>query len=181
MGGARRVRFGSMLPQSRPLRRYAGPVDAKLMYWTGATLNMAILIGVMLTGIRRARGDRLAEHRRSMLVAVGLVVAFVVSYLLKLLFLGREDLDTWSDAAVWILRFHELCVFTMLISGGLALRRGLALARTRRFIDDEDAPQALPADLRGHGKAGRVAALAACLGLASACAVLASMYSRVLG
>jgi len=153
-------------------------MDPKLAFWTAATLNMALLWGVAVFGVRRIRAGATASHRRAMLVSAGLVVAFVVSYAFKLLFLGREDLSTWSSAAVWTLRFHELCVFTMLVSGGLALRRGMALARTRLLDPDDSAPQPQPADLRRHRTPGRVALIAAGLGLLSACAVLRGMYER---
>ena len=153
-------------------------MDAKLAYWTAATLNMALLMGFAVIGVLRARSGRVAQHRRFMLLSVALVVAFVVSYGFKLLALGREDMSVWSNAAIWTLRFHEVCIAIMLVSGGLALRRGLALARTRAVNPEEDAPAALPADLRRHGKAGRVAVFAAGFGLLSACAVLLSMYQR---
>jgi uncharacterized membrane protein YozB (DUF420 family) len=153
-------------------------MDPKLLYWTGATLNMAILVGFATFGIRQAGGGQVARHRRLMLLSVGLVVAFVVSYLLKLWLLGREDLGSWSPAAVWTLRFHELCVFTMLISGGLALRRGLRLARTRALIDSESAPEPLPGQIGRHRTVGRIAIFAAALGLLSAGAVLGGMYGR---
>ena len=167
-----------MLPQPSTPRRYARPMDPKLVFWTAATLNMALLWGFAVIGVRRIRAGATASHRRAMLVSAGLVVAFVVSYGFKLLLLGREDLSLWTPAAVWTLRFHELCVFTMLISGGLALRRGLALARTRALDPDAAAPEPLPGDLRRHRSAGRIAVIAGGLGLLSACAVLRGMYER---
>ncbi|HIL80453.1 MAG TPA: DUF420 domain-containing protein [Myxococcales bacterium] len=176
----RQTNYRRILPQSAGPRRYAHSMDAKLAYWTAAALNMALLMGFAASGVRRVQNGQVARHRRRMLTAVALVLAFVLSYTIKLAALGREDLSVWSDAAVWTLRFHELCVFTMLISGGLALRRGLALARTQTLMEDPDAPQALPKDLKGHGRAGKVAVLAAGLGFLSACAVLASMYGRAL-
>ncbi len=156
-------------------------MEAKLAYWTAATLNMAMLLVFAGSGIRRVRNSEVARHRRRMLTSVALVLGFIVSYALKLVALGREDLSVWSDAAVWTLRFHELCIFTMLVSGGLALRRGLALARTRALSESEDAPEPLAKDLKGHGKVGRIAIFAASLGFLSACGVLLSMYGRALG
>ena len=167
-----------MLPQPSTARRYARSMDPKLVFWTAATLNMALLWGFAAFGVRRVRAGATASHRRAMLVSAGLVVAFVASYGFKLLLLGREDLSLWSPAAVWTLRFHELCVFTMLVSGGLALRRGLALARTRALDPDQTAPEPLPGDLSRHRRTGRIAVIAGGLGLLSACAVLRSMYER---
>jgi hypothetical protein len=155
-------------------------MDAKLAYWTAATLNMGFLMAFAASGVRRVRGGQVDRHRRRMLTAVALVTAFVLSYAIKLAALGREDLSVWSSTAIWTLRFHELCVFTMLVSGGLALRRGLALARTQALLEKPDAPEALPQDLQAHGRAGTIAVFAAGFGLLSACAVLASMYGRAL-
>ncbi len=156
-------------------------MDPKLIYWTGATLNMAVVLGLAVRGMGRARSGQVARHRRFMLSSVTLVLAFVVSYLFKLLFLGREDLSVWTSGAIWTLRFHELCVFTMLISGGLAAWRGIRLARTRALIDSESAPEPRPEELRSHRFAGRVAVFAAALGLLSAGAVLGGMYGRTAG
>ncbi len=158
--------------------RYAGPMDAKLAYWTAATLNMGVLALLALAGIRRAKRGQVARHRRLMLLAATLVVAFVVSYVFKLLALGREDLEAWSSSAIWILRFHETCVLVMLGSGGLAVQRGLALARTRAAGEDPTLPAPLPGTVERHGRSGRIAVCAASLGLLSACAVLAGMYQR---
>jgi uncharacterized membrane protein YozB (DUF420 family) len=153
-------------------------MEPKLAYWTGATLNMATLVLLAFAGIRRARDGQADRHRRLMLLAASLVVAFVLSYVLKLLALGREDLEAWSNGAIWTLRFHETCVLVMLTSGGLALRRGLALSRTRAANKDANLPSPLPGEIERHGRIGRIAVCAASLGLLSACAVLAGMYQR---
>jgi uncharacterized membrane protein YozB (DUF420 family) len=153
-------------------------MDSKVVFWSAATLNMALLWALAAFGVRRVRAGNTSGHRRAMLVSAGLVVFFLVSYLFKLLLLGREDLSVWTPAAVWALRFHELCVFTMLISGGLALRRGMALAHTRALSPDEAAPEPLPRDLHQHRRAGRIAVVAGGLALLSAGAVLRSMYER---
>ncbi|MDG2335515.1 MAG: DUF420 domain-containing protein [Myxococcota bacterium] len=153
-------------------------MDPKLAYWTGATLNMATLVLLAFAGIRGARGGKVARHRRLMLLAASLVVAFVLSYALKLLALGREDLETWSSGAIWTLRFHEACILVMLTSGGLTLKKGLALSRTRAANKDSNLPSPLPGEIERHGRSGRIAVYAASLGLLSACAVLAGMYQR---
>ena len=155
-------------------------MDPKIAYWTAATLNMGVLLIFAGSGVRRVRNNEVARHRNRMLTSVALVLGFVISYALKLVALGREDLSVWSDTAIWTLRFHELCIFTMLVSGGLALRRGLALARTRALIQSDDAPEPLAEDLKGHGKAGKIAVFAAGLGFLSACAVLTGMYGCAL-
>ena len=81
-------------------------MDLKVIYWTIAWLNLLILSLFAISGVQQIRKGQVARHRRSMLTAAWLVVAFVVSYALKLVFLGREDLSVWSNADVWILRIH---------------------------------------------------------------------------
>jgi len=154
-------------------------MDAKVIYWTVALLNMALLGGFALSGVLQARRGEYSRHRRSMLIAIVLVAGFVLSYGLKLAVLGREDLSVWNPLFVNTLRFHETCILTMVISGGLALRRGHGLARTRLVSDAADAPEADPAAMARHRLAGRIALWAAGFGFASAAIVLAGMYARM--
>jgi len=156
----------------------AAALDPKLAYWTAAFANMTVLVGFAVAGIRHVRRGEVARHRRAMTIAAVLVVVFLVSYPLKVLFLGREDMDAWSPASVFTLRLHELCVMGMLLGGGLALMRGRRLARTRALLDTEEAPEATPESLAGHRRAGRTAVAAAVLAWASAGLVLAHMYGR---
>ncbi len=154
-------------------------MDAGFAYWAAALTNMAIVTAFAINGVRQARRGELPSHRRSMSIAVGLVVAFVLSYVLKLAVLGREDLSRWSDPAVGILRAHEVCVLTMVVMGATALRLGLALRHTRAFSRDENAPEPAAELLTRHHRAGRIAVAAALLGFASAAVVLAGMWARL--
>lgn len=153
-------------------------MDPKVVYWTAAFLNMAVLTGFALSGVRSIRRGDTARHRRAMTIAALLVVAFLVSYPLKLVWLGREDRAVWSALSVGVLRFHELCVLVMSIAGALALWRGRRLARTRAVLDTPDAPAADARSLAAHRRVGRIAVVGAVLGLLSAGFVLAGMYAR---
>jgi uncharacterized membrane protein YozB (DUF420 family) len=153
-------------------------VDARLIYWTGALLNMAAVAGLSVSGVRARRRGDVAGHRRRMLVATALVCAFLASYALKLMLLGSEDPATWAARDVWVLRLHELCVLFMLVGGSVALWRGGRLRRTRSFDDDPAAPEAPAGLARGHRAAGWTAVVAAGLGLLTAALVLAGMYRR---
>jgi uncharacterized membrane protein YozB (DUF420 family) len=154
-------------------------MDAKVIYWTGALINMAVLAGLASIGVRQARRGDYARHRRSMLGAIALVIAFIASYALKLALLGREDLSIWSAFSINTLRFHESCVLVMLIAGGMALARGRKLSRSSLLDDSADAPAPQPAVIARHRLAGRIAVAAAWLGFASAAVVLAGMYARL--
>jgi uncharacterized membrane protein YozB (DUF420 family) len=142
---------------------------------------MTTAFGLVVVGVRRIRRGEVAAHRRSMLSAAGLVVTFLVAYLLKSFFIGSEDLSVWGDLAVLNLRIHEFCVFTMLLAGGFALYRGTRLTRSRQVTGDPGDPLAPESHVRWHRRAGRTAAVATGLGWFTACIVLAGMYSRLPG
>jgi len=153
-------------------------VDPKLAYWTAALINMAILTGFALAGVRHVRRGETARHRRAMRIAGLLVLLFLISYPIKVLVLGREDRSDWTAMSVGVLRFHELCVLAMTIGGTLAWLRGRRLARTRAVLGTPDAPDAEPASLAAHRRVGRIAVVGAVLGLLSAGFVLAGMLAR---
>jgi len=153
-------------------------MDPKLLFWTGALLNMGVIVCLAGWGVRQRRHGDVAAHRRSMLLAGSLVILFVLSYVLKLLFLGREDLAAWSATDLWILRVHELCVATMLLAGGVGLWRARVLGRTRNATGDPADPVAPSAVTAWHRRAGWAAVVAALLGFATASMVLAGMYAR---
>jgi uncharacterized membrane protein YozB (DUF420 family) len=153
-------------------------MDAKVLYWGAAVVNFAVLTSFALSGVRQARRGEMARHRKSMLIAASLVAGFLISYALKVTFLGREQLDTWPARDVNILRFHELCVLAMMLGGGLGLYRSRALKRSRRFTFDANDPAPDPRGLKQHRLAGRTAVVGAILGLLSACFVWLGMYAR---
>ena len=150
-------------------------MDPGLLYWTGAWINMGVLVVCLLSGIRHIRRGAIGVHRKRMLTASGLVVLFLASYACKLIWIGREDLGLWAPSFVWVLRFHELCVLSMVVSGSIALtlahRAGLATAPS---------PPGATAELQRHRhrRAGWAAAVSATLGVLSAAYVLLGMAQR---
>ena len=155
-------------------------IDAKVWYWTGAWLNMLVVVLLLTAGIREVRRREIARHRRRMLSAIVLVLAFLASYPIKLLLLGREQLELWGSAYIATLRFHELCIAAM-VSGGLT---ALWLATRLRLIEAANGSRGrYPAEkiesrLRLHRRAGRTAYWGALLGLVSAAVVLFGMFTR---
>jgi len=150
-----------------------------LLFWTAALVNLGVICATAILGVRCVRRGEIARHRRAMLVASLLVVPFLLSYLLKVAFLGREDMSVWSRFDVWVLRFHELFVVTMLVAGGFAWRQSRALEGTRLVTRNPSDPDADPRALRIHRRAGWIAVLASIVGFALAIGVLAGMYQRV--
>jgi uncharacterized membrane protein YozB (DUF420 family) len=147
-------------------------VSHNVWFWAAALANMSVLVGFAYTGVLRIRRGAVAAHRRAMLTAASLVGLFLGSYVLKVIFVGREDFSSWSLAERAVLWFHEACVFTMLAAGVWAI----FLATQHRFADPGVARPARVA--RSHRRAGWTAVVAATLGLCSASAVLWLMLQR---
>lgn len=153
-------------------------MDPNLVFWTAALANMGLVLGLAVNGVRQRRRGDVPRHRRSMLGAGALVGLFLVGYALKLAFLGREAVETWTPAAIWTLRLHELCVASMLLGGGVAGVRATGLRRTRNATrNPADAP-ATRSVVVWHRRAGWTAVVAAGLGFGSAVMVLLGMYQR---
>ncbi len=149
-----------------------------LVFWTAALVNLGLICAMGILGVRCVRRGEIARHRRAMKVAGGLVVAFLISYVLKVILIGREDRSLWSDADVLILRAHEVCVVIMLIAGGIAWWQSRPLLATRSVTRNARDPEADPGVLRRHKRAGWAAVLSALAGFALAAVVLAGMYGR---
>jgi hypothetical protein len=153
-------------------------MDPRLAYWTFALLDLAAVVGFAAAGVAALRRGDVPRHQRRMLTAASLVGLFLLSYLVKLGLIGREDLASWEPASIWMLRIHELCVFTMLAAGAIAGTRALRLRRTRNATRDPRDPPAPATLVRWHRGAGKTAVFAAALALGFAGLVLAGMYRR---
>lgn len=141
-----------------------------MLFWSWAFLNMALAVGLAIEGVRRIRHRQLRTHRRLMTCSGALTVLFLVAYCLKVTVLGKEDLSSWTETSIVMLRIHELCVSAMLASGALAgflAYRMRASSRPMRSRTTEG---------RFHRSAGWAAVLASGLALITAGAVLGGMY-----
>lgn len=155
-------------------------MNPSLLFWTLAEILLLTTCFVALLAWSAVRRGDLAQHRRLMITASGLIVTFVVAYVLKVIYLGREDLALWSATAVAILRFHESVVAIMLLSGITA--RVLSRSAFRAYgTTGSQARQPLWFSLgthRLHRLLGRVAVLSALCAVLSAAVILAGMYQR---
>jgi uncharacterized membrane protein YozB (DUF420 family) len=156
-------------------------MDPKLFFWTLALADLGALCAVALFGVRYARRGEIARHKRAMKIATLLVVGFLLSYLLKLQFLGREDMSVWSRLDVWILRIHELFVMQMLIAGSVAWIQARKLAGTQLVTHDPNDPVPNAQTVRIHRLAGRTAVVGAVFAFLMAIGVLERMYARTFG
>lgn len=147
-------------------------MDPKLIYWTAAFGIMAAAVVAALAAWYFIRRGDVPRHRFLMNTAIVLVGVFLLSYVAKVLVLGKEDLDAWSREAVFTLYVHETIVLVMIVVGAAA--RLLA-----RKLWPLPSPGGLEtATRRRHRLAGRTAVGAAIFGLLTAAMVLAGMYVR---
>lgn len=153
-------------------------MNPALLFWTAALVDLGLVCLVAIVGVRCARRGEIARHRRAMKIAALLVVGFLLSYVLKVVWIGREDMSLWSSLDLWVLRFHELCVMTMLVAGGFAFRMAKRLEGTRAVSRDGKDPEPDPQVLRRHRRAGWIAVAAMVSGFVLAIGVLAGMFAR---
>jgi len=153
-------------------------MDANLVFWCLALLDLGAVALCTAVGVARARAGEMEGHRRSMLAAVTLVGIFLLSYVVKLALLGREDRSAWTPLDYTVLYVHESFVVVMLLGGAVALRwaRGFReqLGEDGRLPEEG---QTLPGGVR-HRRIGRVAALGVLLAFVTALGVLAGMFAR---
>ena len=156
-------------------------MDPKVLYWTAALVDLALVVLLAARGVAQVRRGEVARHRRTMQTCAALIGAFLLSYVVKLALLGREDLPNWEPFYVNTLRFHEACVLTMLVAGSVAFTLARRMRGSRNVTRAASDPPADPDALRWHRRAGRTGVVSAVAGLLSAAVVLFGMYARLPG
>jgi uncharacterized membrane protein YozB (DUF420 family) len=133
--------------------------DANLLFWAASLANLGLVVVCGVQGVKRIRHRDVRGHRRMMITASGLVFLFLFSYVLKVMFLGREDREVWTQAARTALYLHETAVLVMLVAGSVAVYRAL---RFRHTLGDElsDPVEASRHGRLVHRRAGRTAVVA---------------------
>jgi uncharacterized membrane protein YozB (DUF420 family) len=153
-------------------------VKANLVYWTAALANLAVIVGCGSRGVAAIRRGAVRTHRRMMLVSTALVALFLVSYLLKVAWLGKEDRSAWTSLDYAFLYTHELCIAAMLVAGAIALYRALRFqARLRPEWTIPPGRDALPGGAQ-HRRAGTIAKWSGALAFVTAIGVWAGMLLR---
>jgi len=151
-------------------------VDGKLVFWTWAFAVLLAVAVLAVSGVREIRAGHPQRHRRRMLGAAALVGLFLVTYVVKIVVLGREDRSAWNAASLWALYFHEVCVAVMMLAAGVATLRARRFGRLQAGASP--APEARAEDRRVHRRVGKVAVVASIFALLTAAGVLAGMYAR---
>jgi uncharacterized membrane protein YozB (DUF420 family) len=153
-------------------------VTPKLVYWTLALANLAVVVVCGARGIGAIRRGDVRTHLRLMLTATALVGLFLVSYLAKVAVLGKEDRTGWTALDHAVLGIHETCVTAMLIAGGFALYRAWRFSMVLRpSWTIPPAADALPGRSQ-HRRAGKLASWAGAFAFVTAIGVWAGMLLR---
>jgi uncharacterized membrane protein YozB (DUF420 family) len=141
-----------------------------------ALLDLGAVVVLALLGVRQIRHGHWRAHRNFMLAATALVVGFLGAYLLKLHWMGHEDVASWSPFQVGVLRVHEVGIAAMLLGGAFA---GYRAWRFRWGLPPGDRLLPLaerPPERTSHLWAGRVAVAGAALAWLTAALLLAGMF-----
>jgi uncharacterized membrane protein YozB (DUF420 family) len=153
-------------------------MDPKLLFWTLALANLAIIVACGVRGVGAIRRGDVRAHRRMMLTATVLVGVFLGSYVVKVVALGKEDRSAWTQLDYAFLYTHELCITVMLLAGFTALyqawRFRKALAPDLQIPID---PATKPNQSR-HRKAGNLARWSGLFAFLTAIGVWAGMLLR---
>jgi arylsulfatase A-like enzyme/uncharacterized membrane protein YozB (DUF420 family) len=151
-------------------------MDPKLLFWTGALVNLGVILVCVGRGVAAIRRRDVRRHRRRMLTAASLVGLFLVAYVVKVVVLGKEDRSLWTRLDYAVLYVHELCIAAMLVGGAVA---GF---RAWRFLPRLGPALELPAEpLPGrvwHRRAGWTALVGSVFAFLTAAGVLAGMFAR---
>lgn len=148
----------------------------KLLFWFLALALLGAVLASALAGWGKIRRGDVRGHRRALRRAMGLIGVFLLCYVAKVIFLGKEDLASWSRADLWVLWIHEAIVALMLVSGASA---GVLAWRAERHLGTttplDRAAWGFP---RAHRLCGRVAILTSVAAFATASLILLGMLRR---
>ena len=123
-------------------------MDPKLAFWTFAWLDLGVVLACAALGVRAIRRRQVRTHRRYLVAAASLVVAFLVAYVFKVAFLGRESLAAWSALDRGVLYSHKQFAIIRMQRGNSWLANGIWRKRvTARIAIWFDAMKAIFSDI----------------------------------
>ncbi len=154
-------------------------IDPNLLFWPLALANFLGVVVCALLGVRRIRRRDLRGHRRFMIGAGGLVGLFLLSYVLKVIFLGKELRELWTATARTALYVHETAILVMLVAGGVA---GYRAWRFRHTLGSGPLPDPVEESRRGrlwHRRAGWTAVVASMGAFVTAAVWLSARFASM--
>jgi uncharacterized membrane protein YozB (DUF420 family) len=158
-------------------------MNPNLIFWAGALCDLGLAAVCISAGFLQIRAQNYIWHQRLMRAATVLIVIFLIGYVFKLVFLGKEDFSDWTPNDLLVLYIHESFMFVLILCGAAALYLQRKFVKA---IEHLDAPPAGRVEFRSgedrarrwHRWLGRSAVIAALFGLLTAAVVLQGMYRR---
>lgn len=147
-----------------------------LMFWVYAYILTLSAIIFAIRGWRSVKNKDYATHQSMMGVAINLILFFVVSYVVKVLVLGREDRTNWSNFYLYTLYIHETFIALMLVTGAWARRLAYLF---KASIGADQLSEVQQAQRKRHAQLGKACILSALCGLFTATIILVGMASRL--
>lgn len=146
-----------------------------LIFWFYAYGLTFVALFLAYTGVAAVRKGDLARHRALLNMACSLIIFFVISYVFKMVFLGREDKSEWDVIYKIVLYIHEALIATMLVTGAWA--RWLAF-KFRDSLFAQQLPTEHEAMRQKHRTLGLWCIYSATLALLTASVILYGMVQR---
>lgn len=149
-------------------------MNPNFIYWCFAYAWMSLVVVIGVLAVRQVRAGDLAGHMRKMILVCNMLLFFVVTYVVKVLVLGRELKEGWEMIDFIILYTHEAFIAIMLVTGTWA--RLLGNKVRARLDNPTDADMAMR---RRHKKLGQMAFLSAFAALVTATGVMWTLYRHL--
>lgn len=146
-----------------------------LAYWTFAYIWTILAVLVAFRAVGHVKAGKIQAHRRLMVGASNMMIFFVLTYVAKVLILGREDKSNWESFYLITLYIHEAFIGLMLVFGTLGR------LTARHFGKDIDSQKLAKIDVklrRQHKLRGKLTLYFAILAIITATVVLYGMYAR---
>lgn len=150
-------------------------MSPNLMFWIYAYALTIVALGIAFQGVARVRKGDEVGHAKKMNLAVLLILGFVGSYVLKVIFLGREPKTNWESLHFTVLYIHEFFIACMLLAGGYT--RYLA-GKFKTSVGSSNPSAAMLALRKKHRAAGKFCLIATTMALFTATFVLYTIHSR---
>lgn len=150
-------------------------ITPNLLFWGYAYALTLVALAIALQAVGLARKGHLAAHGKRMDIAILLILIFVASYVLKVIFLGREEKQNWETFHFVVLYIHESFIALMLIGGTVA--RVLA-SKFKQSVYGNQTPTALDLKRRGtHRFFGKLCLVSTGMALVTASFILYTLYT----
>jgi uncharacterized membrane protein YozB (DUF420 family) len=99
--------------------------SASFFFWLTTWVWMTFVLLRAIVAVSAARQRELRRHERIMKQNLGFLFLFVLLYVGKIGWLGKEPVSTWPILLQTTLRIHEVFIALMLVSGGFSLGAAL--------------------------------------------------------